>query len=65
MEILSIARVSAPHQFNADPGPAFNFHEDPDPAVDFYADPDPAFFTSMRIRIRFLLLIKVIRICDH
>jgi hypothetical protein len=53
--------------FNADPDPAFHFNVYPDPAflldadldpaLHFNADPDP--FTSMRIRNRILLLIKV------
>ncbi len=42
MEILSIARVSAPHLFNADLDPAFHFNKDPDPAVHINANPDPA-----------------------
>jgi hypothetical protein len=45
-------RVADPHNFYADPNPAFHFHTDPSPA-----------FTLMRIRI--LLLIRVMRICDH
>jgi len=41
--------------------------EDSDPAFHFDADsyPQIQLFTSMRTRIRILLLIKVIRICDH
>ncbi len=31
LEILSIARVSDPHHFSADPNPAFHFNADPDP----------------------------------
>jgi hypothetical protein len=31
-----------PHNFHADPDPAFNFNTDPSPAFHFYADPDPA-----------------------
>ncbi len=41
-----------PHNFHADPDPAFNFNTDTSP-----------FFTLMRIRI--LLLIRVMQICDH
>ncbi len=44
-------RVADPHQFNAVPDPAFHF-----------SDQDPTFH---RFRIRILILIRVMRICDH
>jgi hypothetical protein len=44
--------VADQHHFNADPDPAFHINADPDPI-----------FTLMRIRI--LLFIKAMRICDH
>ncbi len=34
--------VAHPHNFNADPDPAFHFSADPDPACHFNANPDPA-----------------------
>jgi hypothetical protein len=36
--------IADPHDFNADPKPAFhlNADPDPDPAFHFNADPDPA-----------------------
>jgi hypothetical protein len=43
--------------FTADP--------DPDPAFHFIADPDPPFFTSMRIRNRILVFIKIRGFCDY
>ena len=36
-------RVADPHQFSADPDPAFHLNVDPDSAFHFNADPDPAF----------------------
>jgi hypothetical protein len=44
--------------FNADPDTAFRIDADPDLSFHFKADQNPA-------RILLLLLIKMIRICDH
>ncbi len=55
---LIISLTEEPHNFNADPDPAFNFDADPDPTFQFNTgpdmnqDPDPVF-------------IKVMQICDH
>jgi hypothetical protein len=46
-------RVADPLHCNADPDPAYHLN----------VDLDPAFFTLMRIRI--LLRIKVMTVCDH
>jgi hypothetical protein len=70
-----------PHHFNADPDqdpdPSFHFnaYPDPDPSFHFNADPDPdpSFHCvadpdpdpTSHFRIRILLVIKVMRICDH
>ncbi len=41
-------RVADPHDFNADPNPAFHFSADPDPTFHLSADPgpDPALLRS-------------------
>jgi hypothetical protein len=36
-----VARVTDPHQFNADPDLAFYFNAVPDPAFHFNSDSDP------------------------
>ncbi len=53
-------RVADPHQFIADPEPAFHFNADPDLAFHLNADPDLdlAPHTLMWIRIWILLLIN-------
>ncbi len=57
VQIPVSTRVEDPHNFNADP--------DLDPTFDFKSDPNPEFHFNARIRIRILLLIEVMRICDH
>jgi hypothetical protein len=52
---VDVGRVADPHDFNADPDPAFDFNADTDPYTAFL----------MRIRIRFLSLIIVMGICDN
>ncbi len=62
--------------FNVNPDPSFHFTKDPDPSFRFNVEPDPSFhfnadldpnttFNLIRTRIRILLQIKVIRICEN
>jgi hypothetical protein len=47
-----VCRVADPHHVDVDPDPSFYFDEDPNP-------------TLILTRIRILLLIKVMQICNH
>jgi hypothetical protein len=49
--------VAEPHHLEVDPDPAFDFNADFDPSFHFNAVPN-ATFTSVRILIRILLIVK-------
>ncbi len=55
--LFYLHRVADPHHNNADPVL--------DPSFHFNTDPDQTFSTSMQIRIRVLLLINIMRVCDY
>ncbi len=55
--LFYLHRISDPHHINADP--------DLDPSFHFNTDPDQTFSTSMQIRIRILLHIIIMRVCDY
>jgi|688.fasta_scaffold396478_1 hypothetical protein len=40
LTFCALVRVADPHQFYADPDPAYHFNADRDTASHFYADPD-------------------------
>ncbi len=63
MSLLPQCSVADPHHVAADPDPPFHVEAGLDPHFLFDADPDPIFHFWDRILL--LLLVKVVRNCDH